>query len=277
MLRLPVILLLLLSGQFLSAQSDSTKIDSMLKKPLAKDTWGVANWVPDNAQQLQAGTTMERKINNQNFYFAIGILLLFATIKLFFGKYLSDIFHLISRSSMRTDHIRDMLVNNVGASALLNLFFGVIVGTIVYLSIKANGVYFKLNNIFLLALCIGAVLLIYLVKFIFSVFIGWVFSLQDAMNRYIFIVNFFNKIVGIVLMPMAVIMFLAPDWNAELVGVSICIIFMFYLYRNFLAFSTLRKNIQMSSFHFFLYFCTAEIMPVLLIIKLVLNGTKNFF
>jgi hypothetical protein len=44
-----------------------------------------------------------------------------------------------------------------------------------------------------------------------------------------------------------------------------------FLYRYLFSFGIIRSNLKVSALHFFLYLCAVELLPLLLIYKLVVN------
>jgi hypothetical protein len=56
-------------------------------------------------------------------------------------------------------------------------------------------------------------LLVYLVKYLFLLFTGWVFNSQEATGSYVFVVFLVNKVMGVLLIPFLLIFaFAVRNW-----------------------------------------------------------------
>jgi hypothetical protein len=80
-----------------------------------------------------------------------------------------------------------------------------------------------------------------------------------------------NKIIGICLLPCLVLLAFS-DRNIYLIAYTLAYLGVFALlaYRFFLSYGLVRNQIRLNPFHFFLYLCAFEIVPLLLIYKLLL-------
>ena len=78
--------------------------------------------------------------------------------------------------------------------------------------------------------------------------------------------------MGVFLLPFVVmISFSCSLTNEILITFSLAMIILFYIYRFIVSFGPVRKEIKVNGFHFFLYLCAFEILPLLLIYKLLLG------
>jgi len=205
------------------------------------------------------------------FYLLMGVLFYFALIKVVFGKYLSNLFSLYFRVSMRQQQIREQVLQAPLPSLLMNALYIIVVGLygtfltrFYHLAEKTDFGILFLN--FAALLCI-----IYLVKFLLLKSLGWIFNIQRATDTYIFIVFLTNKILAIFLLPFLIMLsFSATLLNEIAVTLSLVMIIMFFLYRFIASYAPIRKEIKMNVFHFFLYICAFEIAPLLLIYRMLL-------
>jgi hypothetical protein len=121
------------------------------------------------------------------------------------------------------------------------------------------------------AYCAGALATIYLVKYIGLKITGWLFNVSNATDSYIFIVFIINKMLGIFLLPFLLLLAFAND---PLYGSAMVIswlgIGLLLIYRFILSYGALRKEVKLNSFHFILYILGFEVIPLLLIYKLLL-------
>jgi hypothetical protein len=177
---------------------------------------------------------------------------------------------------MRQQQIREQVIQSPLPSLLLNLLF-VLSGGLYACYILQYYHYIAPDQFWVCFLYSSLLLaLIYLVKFIFLKISGWIFNIKRTAETYLFIVFMTNKVIGIFLLPFLIIM----SFSSNLIS-TICItgsailIAVFYFYRLIASYKSLRKEINITALHFFLYLCAFEIAPLLLIYKVLLTYLKK--
>jgi hypothetical protein len=217
--------------------------------------------------------TEERKTSGKEtmFYLMTGLLLFFALIKLLFSKYVNNLISLVFRGSLKQKQIREQLLQTPLPSLLLNVFFVIVAGLYILFLLRHYNVATGIGFWPLLLYCSIAVGCIYLVKFLILKFTGWVFNMKEAADRYLFIVFMVNKLLGIFLLPLLILMAFTESWNDALYTISYVLVFSFFAYRYFISFSPVRREVKVSQFHFFMYLCAFEVIPLLLIYKVLLR------
>ena len=195
-----------------------------------------------------------------------------------FGKYLSNLFTLFFRVSMRQQQIREQVLQSPLPSLLFNVLFLITGGLYACFLIKYYHFAEKTEFWLLFLNCSGLLLIVYLIKFILLKFAGWVFNIQRATDTYIFIVFLTNKILGIFLLPILVMFSFSSNWAMQVwVTLSLAMVFVFYAYRFIATYGPVRKEIKVNGFHFFLYLCAFEILPLLLIYKVLLRYLEKAY
>jgi hypothetical protein len=206
------------------------------------------------------------------FYLLAGLLLFFAMVKLFFNKYVTNLLGLIFRGSLRQKQIREQLLQTPLPSLLLNIFFVIVAGLYIFFLIRYYN--FVGHTPFWLQLlyCIVLVGIVYLVKFMILKLTGWIFNMRDAADTYIFIVFLINKLLAIFLLPLLIMMvFSLVSWTSVLLTLSYVMLGMFFAYRYIVSFAPVRREVKVSQFHFFMYLCAFEIIPLLLMYKVLVH------
>jgi len=116
------------------------------------------------------------------------------------------------------------------------------------------------------------ILAIYLVRHIFLTFIGRIFPIKKGSQLFGFTIQTFNIFLGIILIPFNLIIAFGPVKTAvPLIYLGLIIIGILALLRTFRGFLIASSYIQSNLFHFLLYLCTFEILPILLLIKVIGN------
>ena len=205
------------------------------------------------------------------FYSLIALMLFFAFIKLAFPKYLADLFRVAFRTTLKQRQIGEQLIQTPLPSLLLNILF-LLTGAL-YIDFLLQHYHLIPEHEFWLFFFYSFIFLavIYLIKFLSLKLSGLIFNISDTTNAYIFIVFMINKIIGICLLP-CLILLAFSDHAIYLVTYTLAYtgIFTLIAYRFFLSYGLVRNQIRLNPFHFFLYLCAFEIVPLLLIYKLLL-------
>lgn len=229
-------------------------------------------FLPFTRPAVQSNIIIRQHDDNEAiFYFLIGLIFYFACIRLFFDKYLDNLLTLFFRVTMRHQQIREQLLQAPLPSLLLNILFVIASGF--YLALLAR--YYNFDHFgdiwstFLYA--IAFVSSIYLGKYVVLKITGWVFNIGSATDTYTFIVFLVNKMIGIFLLPFIVLMSFPNEHVLPvLIQLSYIMLVLMLSYRFINSFRPIRSEIKVSRFHFFLYLCTFEIAPLLLIYKVLL-------
>lgn len=213
------------------------------------------------------------------FYSVVGLLLVFAIIKNSFRRYLSDLFGSYFRTTMRQRQVKEQLQQNPLPSLLYNIFFvlsGAVFASLLFHHFEgvANQVPFWMLALYsALALAV-----VYTGKYLLLKFFGWVFRMQEAADTYIFIVFSTNKVLGVLLLPFIVLLaFTEGVTNITSVTLSLIMFGCLIAYRFFLAYISINRTVRINFFHFLLYLAAFEILPVLLINKLLFLFLREIY
>ncbi|HEX8461566.1 MAG TPA: DUF4271 domain-containing protein [Segetibacter sp.] len=208
-----------------------------------------------------------RVSKDEIFYLMAGILLLLAFIKLVFGRFFTNLFRLFFQPSFRQKQTREQLQQNNLPSLLLNLFF--VFSAATYISFLLEYYHFAMYSFWKIFLFSAASLAtIYIGKFIFLSFAGWVFNAKEATDAYIFAVYLINKVMGVILIPFTLIIaFSEPNIINICITISILLILLLFIYRYRVSYGTIRREVKVSPLHFLFYIYAFEIIPLLVIYK----------
>jgi hypothetical protein len=205
------------------------------------------------------------------FYLLVGMILIYGFVNNMYPQYFQKLFSQFSQSSMRMMQNREQLLQNNFASLLLNLCFilsfSLMASLLIYnrhlLPISFWLVYFYLCLFFTS---------LYLGKYICLEIAGAIFSTKELVKTYVFVVFMINKVLGILLLPFILILAFANPiyFPAAIIGAGGLSVLLF-LYRYLFSLTSVRNKLHISSFHFFLYLCAFEILPLMILYKLVVQ------
>ena len=211
------------------------------------------------------------------FYLIIGMLFYLAFIKVTFPKYFSNVFQLIFQSPVRQKQTREQLQQNNLASLFSNILF--ILNASIFVSLIAvKNAWVDVSLYACIAYSAAIFAGLYLFKFLFLWFSGWLFSQTEAIGNYSFIVFLTNKVMGVFLIPVILLLAFSPvsvqdfAYNSAIIIISIL-----FVYRYLISFSIVRASLKVSAFHFFLYLCACEVLPMLVLYKLMMDFISGTF
>lgn len=206
------------------------------------------------------------------FYAIVAMLLFFAAARNSFHRYLSEIFRLFFRTTLRQRQIREQLIHAPLPSLLFNLLF--LLSGSMYVNLLLHYFHLKTGLSFWLLLLYGIVALavIYAVKFVSLKIFGWLLNIKPATDTYIFIVFSANKVLGVLLLPFIVFLAFTGGLLYEtFFSLSILVVLGLYTYRFYLSYVSIYKIIQINIFHFLIYLAAFEIVPLLVINKVLVG------
>lgn len=217
----------------------------------------------------------QRENKDELFYLLLVSLFYFAVIRLAFPKYFENLFKLFFQPSFRQSQTREQLLQNNLPSLLFNFFF--IISASLYVAFIFDRYNVMPLSFWTVWLYAGiTITILYVFKYLFLRFSGWVFNVKAATDTYIFIIYLINKIIGVLLIPFLLIMAFSADTIVTItVTVSATILALLFIYRYLLSYAPIRKDIKVSPLHFILYLFGFELVPLLLIYRLLIDFIKQ--
>jgi hypothetical protein len=205
------------------------------------------------------------------FYIIFGVFFLLAVIRLSFTKYFSDLFRAFFNPTLSQRQLREQLSQTPFPALMLNIFFTLSVGLYLFLILRHFNYITVSRPLYLVPAFMLLIMVIYLVKYAFLRFSGWLFGYHEVTAGYVFTLYMVNKILGVILLPFILMLaFSTPMLAGIALNVSLIIIVLLFIYRYIRAYSLVKSQIFFNKFHFFIYLCGFEIAPILIIGKLVL-------
>jgi hypothetical protein len=212
------------------------------------------------------------------FYLLVGMMFFLALLRFIYARYFATLFTVFFNTSLRQGQLTDQLLQAKLPSLLYNLFFLLSGGLFIYLLLLQYGQLPPGSPWWLaVPLCIAVLSVIYGGKFLILKFTGWLTNYREALNAYTFVVFLINKIIGILLVPVVVVMALsAPSLAQKAAIVAVMAAGLLLLLRFIKSYGLLQGQIKVAKFHFLLYILGVEVLPLLLIYKgLVIYLGKN--
>ncbi len=184
----------------------------------------------------------------------------------------------IYRAFLNGNYLKLLHRQNAKGSSLVPylLLYGLYflsMGTFIFLVLNyfTENKYFNTTYFFASILAVTG---IYALKHFVLYFIGRVFPVAKEMEQYSFTVMVFSILLGIFLVPVTAILMNSEGAMASFViYMTVGILVVVLLFRVLRSLFLASKYISFHKFHFFMYLCTVEITPVLILLKIVLLQT----
>jgi Domain of unknown function (DUF4271) len=206
------------------------------------------------------------------FYLFACCLIYLALIRMAFPRYFHDLFRVFFNSSLRQKQIREQLIQEPLPSLLLNIFFFFSGGGFLYFLARHYGFTKPYNQWLAFGFCILLLIAVYLVKFLLLRFMGWVFGKQSEAETYTFIVFMINKIAGLVLLPVSILMAFSNYQDAQpVIGLGYFLLVILLVYRLIRSFGAIHKSLRINQLHFLLFVFAFEVVPIMLLYKVLIK------
>ena len=172
------------------------------------------------------------------------------------------------------NNLMNMLHRNFGNKdvllySLLYISFAVNLAIFIYLFVRNK---YEFDGILLFTYILLTVIFIYSIKHFAIVFFESVFTSTKGIRIYNFSIMIFNIILGIALIPVnAFAAYSSPVVVGVFIDIGMFLVVIFYVFRLFRGFLSTYNYFVVSIFHFFIYLCNFEILPLLILYKLVIN------
>ena len=233
-------------------------------------------------QEVKQVVTIEPKRNEPNIKtefhvgdWIIGVVLfsafIFAWIKMFYNRNYQNIIksginYQYAYKLVKEGNSISYRVNN-----FLNFVFYMNFAMFLFLSIKLLGFDINMQEWKVYLLIFSALLVIYIIKYFVFNILGFIFNEKLTTNEYITNVGIYNKILGVFLFPIIIMIpYISLQFKLPLMYIGIFIIILSLILRFLRAFQIAFK-IKLSIFYLILYLCTLEILPILIIGKMINN------
>jgi hypothetical protein len=215
-----------------------------------------------------------KKVVRTNPDWLVGVLLLsfllFASVRLIFNKYLSQLIQSTINYSTFLRSFRERYFNLFHASFRLDLVFSLILGLFGYQFLNAYKISLGASkSYYTYLICVGVVIGYFISKKIVYYIIGVLTESRPEVQEYLFSMTVYNRVLGLFLMPVTATIAFVPLTQVEpILYAGLAVIAIFYLMsliRGGKIF--LKKHFSIS--YLILYLCTLEFLPLILIYALL--------
>ncbi len=155
-----------------------------------------------------------------------------------------------------------------GAFIILYIIFFLSLSSLAYL-ITNN--YSRVSTLIWMYIFLG-IIAIYVIRHVALYLFSVIFPVEREVRQFSFMIGVFNILLGLVLIPINLIIAYAPDsLGVAALYIAFGIAGFILVIRTLRGFLIGLVNYGSNVFHFFLYLCTFELVPILLIIRFISN------
>jgi hypothetical protein len=196
-------------------------------------------------------------------------LAIFASVRTTWNKYMLHLFQSVVNNATSVRLFQEKNTSDIQGAFLLDILFYLVISIFSFqlLNFFQVNLYFQNNRLFLLSA--GLIIAYFLIKKLIYRFFGFLIEKTGETKEYLFNMNNFARVAGIMLFPVVTIIAFYPFSNIGLpvfFGIFLVgIIYFLLITRGF----TILLNKQFSIFYLFLYFCTLEFLPLVLLYKIL--------
>lgn len=230
-----------------------------------------------NAHLMISDIEQAHKWDSQtsDFYLLLSLCLLLGVIRFIDQRYFVNLWAAFWNPTLSNRQLKDQLQGAGLPNLLMNIFFTISVGSYIYYAVKFytphhSGV---IPSSLLIIMLIAGTAIIYTAKYLAVRFSGWAFRVEGVTEHYLFNVFLINKILAIVLMPFIIALAFADEGVAkQMIVISFLIGGLLLLNRYIRSWQVFGSFFQYSKFHFFMYLCASELLPLAVLMKLLVQG-----
>ena len=210
-----------------------------------------------------------------DFYLLLSLCLLLGVIRFIDPRYFVNLWAAFWNPTLSNRQLKDQLQGAGLPNLLMNVFFSISVGAYIFYVVRyytpmPSGV---IPSSLLIIMLIAGTGIIYAAKYMAVRFSGWAFRVEAVTEHYLFNVFLINKILAITLIPFVIVLAFADEHVVhQTVVVSFIIGSVLLLNRYLRSWQVFGSFFQYSKFHFFMYLCASELLPLAVLMKLLVKG-----
>ena len=251
-----------------AAMTPSKDVRSITNDLLSKNKWINVKAEPVFFIQEQRTSSGKEFL----FYAICAVVLILGIFKTFYRAYFNNLFRVFFNTSLRQSQLSEQLLQAKLPSFILNIFFTIAAGLYIWLLFGHFHPLTMISSKLLLPVCIAGIAILYFLKYCLLKFLGWLTEIRETTDNYIFVLFLVNKITGIVLVPFIILLaFSMPEWVNSVATISLLVLGLFFLSRYVKSYSVIQRKISLRPFHFIIYIAAAEIMPLFIIYKFMMD------
>jgi len=197
-------------------------------------------------------------------------LIIFASMRVTYGKYLANLFQSLFSYQASSRMFRERNFSLLHGSFRLEIFFYIVFSVFVFQVFDYYNVSLPFRHFRLYLFSLTIILGYFILKQALYKILSFIHEGVAETNEFLFNLNNYSRVLGLFIFPVSAMIAFSPFLNVRtLIIIGILLTAIFYLLSLYRGIEILSKK-HFSIFYLFLYLCTLEFLPLLLIVKMVL-------
>lgn len=203
-------------------------------------------------------------------FLALAALFVFAGIRNYFARHYQNLVLVFSSLNTTKRAVKDQLESEVIASAWYYLLFFLSSGMLLFYALRYFNLFPTGQNPWLVYWgSVGVLILYYLLKMYVLKIVSWSFQKKEVAGQFIFHSAIVNEFLGVLLFPACILLLFVQGVLFKIIFWLALVVFgILLVYRYFRVFRHIKNLLRIDLFHFLIYLCAFEIMPILIILKM---------
>lgn len=214
-----------------------------------------------------------RELNHTNYDWLTVLLLialvLFASLRTIWGKYIVSLFQSVINYPTSIRMFQEKNTSTLQGAFQLDVIFYLLFSAFIFQLFNFFSIQLPYGNLKLYLFSLGLISVYFLSKKLIYRFLGFLVEKPAETGEFLYNMDNFARVAGIVLLPVVTVIAFYPFSNLAVPVFSgvilVAAIYFLLIIRGFII--LLKK--QFSIFYLFLYFCTLEILPLVLLYKIL--------
>ena len=241
--------------------------------PLDRDVFTPTPYVIENADR---NVDNDKQLSRFLFLVLSFDMILLTILAILFSGYFARIFDAFQSENLMAQLYRERATGFSFPFIILYLIFFINAGIFLFLALDYFDINIAMGNFPLLLTCIGLITLVYLGRHIFLSIMANILPVEKQVRLYSFMINIFNIITGLALIPINLFIGFGPELSTGFfVYLGFIVFTLIFIFRSLRSLAIANRLLTMYLFHFLLYICTTEIVPLVIIFKLIRDQTMN--
>ncbi|MCF8224945.1 MAG: DUF4271 domain-containing protein [Bacteroidales bacterium] len=214
------------------------------------------------------GFVLEMPENELYFFFLLLLIAGYAVARLSLGQLLRTTYSATIRYNVASKLFDDNSLLQRQIDQVLYVFYFLSAGFfLMQVEIRTGWIPYQLEGIKLYALNVGFLTISFLLRIAILSIIGHIFEKSDIFHAYIYHTYFYNKLAGILLLPLNfLLIFTVEILNDIVLYTSLALLVTIFIMKILRGIVFSFKH-GILNFYLFLYLCALELVPILLVLK----------
>lgn len=225
--------------------------------------------------KIKDGLSLQLRLTDNRtleFFIALGLLFILGLLRQIFPQYLANLLGSVPLFGNNKRSQSGQLANDGKASLGFYLLYLINLTYLVFTTFRLFTPFSTRTIPELIGISLGCVFLAVGIKTILSSFVAWVFKQEESAKLYRFNNAKVNEFTGMFLFPISLLVLLTHDRVQRSIAILALIVLCFSILIKYIRNLGLINNLFRIDFlHFLLYLCAFEIVPVVVLVKVVVG------